>query len=204
MKYLRQLSGLLRPERSKGTLITRARFNDTAFTFRMGASFPGSVNRTHPANIEPALMDSANPIQGYGYACVVGGTSSVGTANTVRGISTSDTAITAIYGVLVRPFPTQSSGLSNAFGADPIGNVAPPTTAGAVDICREGYIMVPVVGTPNKGGIAYVWVAASSGSHVLGGFEASSSGSTITLTNAQFNTPPDANGYAELVVRLLP
>lgn len=170
---------------------------NNAIQFRMAAGFPGMVNRTHPANIEPALNDATNPILAFGLACLVNTS-----ANSVRSILSSDSAITAIYGVLVRPYPFQDTGSGETYGAASWGTATPP--AGACDVIREGYVMVPVVGSVTKGGNAYVWTAATSGSNVQGGFQAASSGSTSALlTNAQFNGPADSNGYAELVIRLL-
>ena len=36
---------------------TRQKTRDVAFTFRMGAGFAGDVNRTHPASIEPVMIE---------------------------------------------------------------------------------------------------------------------------------------------------
>lgn len=170
----------------------RARAGDVAFTYRMGAGFPGDVNRTHPFSVEPALQDPTNPILGYGFACVVNTA-----ANSVRQMAAGDTALTAVYGILARPYPTQqqSGGMSSPFGQQ-----VPPAT-GVVDVLKQGYVMVPIVGQPTKGGAVFVWVAASSGSHVQGGFEAAATGgSTIALgARITFNGPPDANGIGELI-----
>lgn len=167
---------------------------DVAIGYRMGAGYPGDVNRTHPFSVEPGLMDATNPIAAYGNAALINTA-----ANSFRGLIASDTAVTKIAGVLVRPYPTQqqSGGMSASLGS------ATPPTSGVVDVLRTGYAMVKVpAGTsPTKGGAVYVWVAASTGSHVQGGFEtAASAGNTAAIANAYFNGPADANGNYEIMV----
>lgn len=176
----------------------RARTTDISFTYRMGAGFPGDVNRTHPASILPGLMDTANPIRLYGDPCVINNA-----ANTYRGLLVGDQAtVTSIAGLLVRPYPVQqtSGGMSSAIGA-----ATPPVGPAAVDILEDGYAMVKcnnfAANAPALGTAVYVWCAASAGNHVLGGFEAAATGgSTILLTNAQWMSPADATGIAEIRV----
>lgn len=170
--------------------ITRARTCDVAFTYRMGAGFAGTVNRLHPADIMPSLMDPTNPIRRYGDPCIAVSTGGY------RGIIAADQAAgTKINGVLVRSFPAQQANLSQA-----LGDGVPPVT-GIIDVLVEGNIMVKVVGSPTKRLQAFVWAAADSGNHKLGGFEAAATGgSTMALVNAYFNGPADANGVAELKV----
>lgn len=174
----------------------RAPTIDVAFNYRMPAGFAGDVNRTHPASIEPCLLDPTNPPTFYGQAVVVNPSS-----QGVRKVGvTDDTALTDIYGVTVRPYPTQqqTGGMSASFGSGAIPSAQP------VDILKSGYIMVPVVGTPVKGGTVYVWAKPNSGQHVAGGFEAAASGgNTMALPsyNYSWNGGPDANGIAELIVR---
>lgn len=173
----------------------RARTCDVAFTYRMGAGFAGDVNRTHPFSVEPALIDASAPPLGYGLAVLADAAS-----NGVRQIAAGDQGTVYIYGVTVRPYPTQqqSGGMSS-----PFGSVTPPAS-GVIDVLRMGYIMVPIVGAVAKGGLVYVWAAASGGGHLQGGFEAASSaGNTIALpiTLAEFNGPADANGIGELVLK---
>lgn len=170
--------------------LTRARTLDVAFPFRMGAGFAGTVNRLHPADIMPSLMDVTTPIRRYGDPCIAVSTGGY------RGITAADQAAgTKINGVLVRSFPMQQANLTQGLGAG-----VPPTT-GIIDVLVEGNIMVNVVGAPTKRSQAFVWAAANSGNHVLGGFEAAATGgSTMALVNAYFNGPADANGVAELKV----
>jgi hypothetical protein len=137
-----------------------------AFQYRMGAGFAGDVNRTHPASIEPGLLDATNPPAGYGVAVQVNTA-----ANSIRGLLATDYAATNVYGVTVRPYPFQQSTAALANAAVGFGSAG--IFAGQpVDVLRSGYIMVPVVGAPTKGGAVWVWYAAASGSHITGGFEA--------------------------------
>lgn len=176
--------------------IVRAKTRDVAFQFRMGTGFPGDVNRFHPASIEPNQNNATNPLDVYGNAVVVNSAD-----NTVRKILTSDSAITTIYGIGVRPYPTQTmtGGPNAAFGVGSV-NVNQP-----LDVLRSGYFFSKVNtsgGTPAKDGTVYLWVAASTGTHVLGGFEAAASGgNTVALTNVFFNGPTGSDGVGELFIR---
>lgn len=174
----------------------RMKVRDVAFGFRMGAGFPGDVNRTHPASIEPALNDTQNPVASFGHPVVVDTTD-----QTVRGFIAGDTGVTVGYGVAVRPYPYQSAAGSAAFGEETLGVGTPP--AGAIDILRSGYIMAKVNGSPRKGQPVYVWCAVASGAHVQGKFEATATGgSTAALANATFNGSPDANGFVEIAFNI--
>jgi hypothetical protein len=170
----------------------RFKVRDIAIQFRMGAGFAGDVNRSHPANIEPCLIDATLPPTAYGQA-VFGDTVSQG----VRPIIVGTDAGTSIYGVTTRPYPVSQTtgGMSATIGA------AVPPTSGVTDVLKNGYILVPVVGQTTKFGVVYVWIAASGGGHTAGGFEAAASGgNTAILAGAMWNGAPDANGLAELIL----
>jgi hypothetical protein len=164
---------------------------DIALQFRMGAGFAGDVNRAHPANIEPCLPDPTSPPTAYGQA-VIGVTASQG----VRPLAVGD-AGTSIYGVVVRPYPVQQTtgGMAASLGGGIAGQAA------TVDVIKNGYVLVHVVGSPTKFGPVNIWTAAPSGAHVTGGFEAAATaGSTAVLAGAIFNGSPDASGIAELIL----
>lgn len=172
--------------------IRRAKTRDVAFTYRMGAGFPGTVNRMHPASILPRKIDTTNPPLGYGRA-VLANTS----ADSVRNPVAGDSSVTTIFGVAVRPYPTQqqSGGMTATHGS------ATPPVQGVIDVLRQGFIIVKCVGAARMGGAVHLWIAADSGAHVQGGFEAAATGgSTVALTNARFAGVPDADGYVELEV----
>lgn len=182
--------------------VGRARTRDMAdpsvFPFRMGAGFPGDVNRGHPASIEPALIDAATPPTSYGQP-VLADSSSSG----MRPFAAGDTGVTSIWGITVRPFPMQAS-TASAYGGAAFGAATPPTS-GAIDVLRSGYIMSTPLpagsAATSKGGPVFVWCAADSGVHIQGGIESSdSSGNTAALDPAryQFNGPADASGNVEI------
>jgi len=179
--------------------VVRARTKDVAFSYRMGAGFPGDVNRTHPASIMPGLMTPtlASKIRLYGDPCLIDTS-----LNAYRGILVGDTGVTKIDGVLTRPYPTQQStgGMSS-----PLGASAPPDGPAVIDVIEDGIVMVRCnnfsITPPTKGSAVHIWYAANSGVHLQGGFESvATGGSTIAITNAKFNGPPDANGVTELWV----
>lgn len=186
---------ILRPVRSVGVCYTK---DAQAIQFRMPAGFAGDVNRTHPAWIEPASLDPTNPPTFTGQACVIDATSHL-----LRTVLAADTALTDIYGFLVRSFPTQQKSSTN-FGAATIGNSGAPGI-GKADVLRSGYIMVALnnfAAAPSaKGGRVWIWIAASITNHVQGGVEAGATGgSTIELDiKASFNGAPDANGNVEVI-----
>jgi len=173
----------------------RARTTDVAFTFRMGAGFPGDINRTNPFSAVPSLINTTTPPRLYGDPVLVNSAD-----NSVRGFVVGDTTTpTNIYGVAVRPYPTQQSsgGMSASIGA------ATPPSSGVIDVLRSGFIMakIPPGVTVAKGGSVYVWFAATSGNNIQGGFVGSATGgSTALINNAKFNGPADANGNVEIEV----
>lgn len=173
----------------------RARTCDVAFPFRMGAGFQGDVNRTHPFTVEPAPIDLTRPPLAYGLAGVIDSVT-----KRFRVVQPTDTALTAVYGIAVRPYPIQQATASNQFAAIGFGSGA-PSTIQPIDVLRAGYIMVPIVGLPGKGDPVYVWCAASSGAHVQGGFESANPGGNgfaLTGSRITFNGVPDSSGIGEV------
>lgn len=193
------LLGLSKPD---GEFVGRSKFrdalNNSAFPFRMGAGSPGTVTRTHPVSISAYINDTTNPLTTYGQAALF---NSAG--NDVRAVLTSDTTIDTLAGVTVRPYPT--AGIPTAtIGAPSTFGGEGPAAGLPVDLCRLGSIIVPVSGITTNvklGARVFVWVAASSGAHVLGGFEGQvTTGSTAALSEKWYwGGPPDANGNAELI-----
>jgi hypothetical protein len=179
-----------------GASICRAKTHDVAFGFRMGAGFPGDVNRTHPASIVPGLINtSVQAPRLYGDGLLIDGATS-----SYRGFVLGDTAV-KLAGIAVRPYPTQQAtgGMSSALGA------STPPTSGIMDVLNDGFIMVKAnnFGTtpPVKGGVVYVWIAASSGNQVQGGFTATNgTTNTLAMSNAYWTGPADSNGIAEIQV----
>lgn len=184
--------------RSAGVMMGRCRTHDTtALTFRMQAGFPGAVNRSHPADIQPCLIDATNPPTFYGQGLIA----DAAAPNGVRVPASGDSGLTKIWGVLVRPFPIQQQATTN-YGTTTIGAATPPTT-GPVDVLTFGYIMVTLQGAAaaTKGGTVHFCIVAGTG-YVVGGFSADTvSGTFITLVNCFFNGPADASGNVELIIK---
>jgi len=175
----------------------RAKTRDVAYNLRMPAGFPGDPNRTHPFSVLPGLSNPTNPPRLYGDPVLIDTAT-----NSYRAVLASDTAVTKIDGILVRPYPTQqqTGGMASPLGAapGPLGNQV-------IDVLNEGFIMARcnnfATQQPTKGGAVFVWVTASSGAHVQGGFESVANGAnTIAITNAKWNGPTDAGGVTEIQV----
>ena len=193
------LLGLSKPH---GEFIARAKtrdaINPSAFGFRMGAGVAGTLTRTHPASVSAYLNDATYPLTSYGQAVLFNPS-----GNDVRAILTTDSAITTIDGVTVRPYPTSDVPTATVGAPSSFGAGAPPASM-PVDVATFGSILVPVSGAVTNvalGAPVYVWIVASSDAHVLGGFEADNgSSNTIALpTKWKWGGPPDANGIAELL-----
>lgn len=179
--------------RSVGASVT----HDVAFPYRMGAGFPGDVNRMHPASIVPSMMDATDVVAAYGNPVLVKTSN-----NTVKGFVAADSTTPVICaGFAVRPYPIQQQAQTSVNNS-PIGAAVPPPGQ-PIDILVSGFIMakVPAGTTVTKGGAVYVWFAATSGNNIQGGLVGSATGgSTALITNARFNGPADANGNVELQV----
>jgi hypothetical protein len=118
--------------------------------------------------------------------------------STIRAPATADLS-TALYGMLVRPFPTQSS-------QDPLG-VSTPPTSGRGDVLKRGYMTVLLRGATTvtaKGQQANVWTGAPAGGQIPGGVTAvaPAAGSCVVLPGAYFMGPADAGGFTEIAVNL--
>lgn len=191
--YLAQAVGFLLAILT-GPQPVRAKTRDVAFPYRMGAGFAGDINRTHPFDVVGERQDASDPITAYGNGCLMDTVN--GTVRAVIAGDQSDSTAINLYGVLVRPFPTQQTTTSQGLGV-----ATPPVAPAILDIMTEGLIMVKVNGTPTKRGPVFVWCTASTGAHLTGGFEAAAdAGDTVRVSNAYFNGPPDANGIVEMRV----
>jgi hypothetical protein len=189
---------IIRPREYR--FVGRRKTVDVAFNLRMPAGSPGDITRhTPPGTIEQCLAAAITPPTGYGQAVVADGLSD----NAVRLVQAGDTALTAIYGVTVRPYPFQQATTANNYGGVPFGGGVLAVNQ-PVDVLRSGYILGYINPTggvaPLKGGTVYVWIAATSGAHIQGSFEsAATGGSTITLdAKSTFSGGVDASNYGEI------
>jgi hypothetical protein len=160
-----------------------------AFVSRMPAGIPGTLSRSaaqstvDTVNLTPAGTQGA--FTDYG----LGGLIDAVTGN-FRIPAAGDTAIT---GVLVRPFPTNSS-------QDGLGTSTPPAK-GLADRLKRGFITVLLSGAtkPVKDGAVFVRIQTPSAGKFVGGFEAAADGAnTITVPGAYFTGAPDPVGNVEI------
>lgn len=158
-----------------------------SFLLRMPAGIPGDISRKESATVEPQFANSSSLVYGRpvklssGYIVPISGSESA-----------SD-----IYGLLVRPYPTNSS-------QDPVGTSTPPAS-GPVDVLKRGYMTVLLGGTAaaTKGGVVYVRVASASSGKPIGGIEAAADGgNTVIMANSYFMGPADADGNVEVAFNI--
>jgi hypothetical protein len=151
--------------------------------FRANFGIPGDISRAGAATVEGQALNPAAPFASYGIPGKI-----------VNGQFVPLTVVGDVtpYGILVRPYPTNSS-------QDPIGTSTPPTS-GVAGILRRGYISAAC-----NGGVAalnapvYVRYANPVAGAPIGGLEALSvAGTNVALTNAFWMGPQDAAGNAEI------
>lgn len=176
-----------------------------AYTFQAPIGLPGDVTRTEPAStIEPCKNQFATPVTQPGAPVLLDPTT-----QSVRGLVASDSGVTSIYGIVKRDFPFQTDqAAAGTFGAQTFGpgNLIAGKPVGVI---KKGYVAVAVCtangAIPGKDSPVFIWIAASTGQHIQGGFESvASGGNTIQLNQGQtyYNGNVDTNGNAELAFNL--
>lgn len=158
-----------------------------AYLYRMPSGIPGDVSRKENSVVEAQILNASLPFSAYGLV----GKMAAGKFVPFAG----GEAATDAYGVLVRPFPTNS-------GTDGLGTATPPTS-GPGDVLRRGYITVKLNGgaTVAAGGTVYVRVAAAASGKPLGGFEGAADSTNTVAINAIFLSAADADGNVEISFR---
>ena len=154
--------------------------------YRMPYGIPGDVTRAAQATIESGILNSSLPFAGYGLFGKIASGKFVPVG--------SGDAAGAVYGLLVRPYPTQGANAS-----DPLGT-AVPKTSGVADVLRRGYASVKNnAGTAALGGAVYIRVANAATGKPIGGIEAAAdSTNTIQVDGAIFMGDADASGNVEI------
>lgn len=183
--------------------LIRCRTRDgNAFAYRMPSGIPGDVNRAgSSAVVEPNLISSVNPPLAYGVAVALD------PANGIRPIGAGDTAA-LVYGLYVRPYPTNQQSTSGFFGSNPLGTNQVPPAQGPCDVLKSGYMTVklyaPAAAVP--GGAVYVRIANAGVGQIVGGFEAAADGGNTIQVGAQnttyFRGAADASGNVEIAFNL--
>lgn len=158
-----------------------------AFVYRMPSGIPGDVSRKENSVVETQILNASLPFSAYGLV----GKMAAGKFVPFAG----GEAATDAYGILVRPFPTNS-------GTDGLGTATPPTS-GPGDVLRRGYITIKLNGgaTVAAGGQVYVRVAAAASGKPLGGFEGAADSTNTVAINAIFMSAADADGNVEISFR---
>lgn len=161
-----------------------------AYLYRMPTGIAGEVTRFASAVIEPQEM---TPVGIAGHPTAYGIPVAFSAVSGYEGMIRSLLAETSVvYGLLVRPFPT-------AAGTDGLG-VATPPDEGAADVLRSGYMTVLLSGSTNavKGGTVYIWHAAATGTHILGGYEAADPSTDGFALNATFMSDAAPGAVVEI------
>ena len=158
-----------------------------AFTYRMPAGIAGAVNRAEQATVEAQIFDASFPVTSYGRFVKI-------VSEKVRPIASGDAAA-AVYGLLVRPFPTASS-------QEGIG-VATPPTSGVAEVLRRGYMTIKLDrGTAAKAAAVYVRVTADTGK-LVGDIEtAADSAKCVAVPGCVFTGPADGGGAVEVAFNI--
>lgn len=157
-----------------------------AFLTRMPTGIPGDVTRPSAATIEPGVFNSAAAFAGYGLFGKIASGKFVPVG--------SGDAASAVYGLLIRPYP-----ITGVNASDALGNSVPPTT-GLADVMVRGYANVKLnAGTASLGSAVYIRVGAAAAGKPIGGIEAAADGAnTILVANCSFMGAADASGNAEI------
>lgn len=165
-----------------------------AFVYRMDTGYPGITNRQHDCTVEAQVISSVAPPPEYGLGLVIDGAT-----GQIRVPAAGDTQMTPVYGLYVKPYPTQGSTFN-----DPLGAASPPI-AGIGNVLKRGYMTVKLRGaTPAvKGAPVFIWKAAAGGGQVPGGVTAdgTTAASVMTLPG-YFMGPADANGITEVALNI--
>lgn len=150
-----------------------------AFLYRMPEGFAGAVTRLELAKIEPQTMDPNTPATLYGIPVKM-----------VSGkIQPINSGSDVVYGLLVRPYPTQST-VNQAIGQ------GTPSTELQCDILRSGYMTVKVtVGTVAKNGQVYF-------NNTTGLIEGYVGSGQTAITGCFFQGTADSDGLVEVIYNI--
>ncbi|MDP3351822.1 MAG: hypothetical protein Q8S92_22785 [Hydrogenophaga sp.] len=162
-----------------------------SFLYRMPNGIPGDVSRPSQSTIEAQLKNGALPFTRYGIPGKIAGGKFVPLAGGEVG--------TAVYGFLVRPFPTQGANAS-----DPLGTAVPLGDSGAADVMRRGYMTVKLnAGVAALGGAVFVRVADGTVNQPIGGIEAAAdAGDCVAIPGCSFMGAADASGNVEIAFNI--
>lgn len=177
------LKKLFRPRVASGEFVGRQRFRDISFLAQSPSGIIGRVTRSVPApKTLPVIQDPTNPVTFYGLAVI-------NTAqNTGRNVLTTDGALTRVNGFAAQPYPFQAQSTTN-YGAQALQSLVPiPTSGQVLSELMSGPISVycnsATAAAATQATVPYVWIAASTGTHVQGGCETTPSASAASVAGA--------------------
>lgn len=162
----------------------------TAITLRMNAGVPGAVTRSYPGQvISQEVINASAPPTYYGQPVKM-------VSGQVQPLASGDAA-TVIYGITVRPYPSQdNSGVSPSYGG------GQPPTSGIIDVMRVGFIAVTLgFGTAARAGQVNVRTTAVTGppAYAIGDIEdGTEGGGTVTPANWFFTGAADSAANVEI------
>lgn len=168
--------------------------------YAMPSGIPGAPSRIGGGVIfdsESVVLSADAPLGAYGLFGQIDDAS-----GDFRALDAGDAAV---YGLLVRPFPTNATTAANFFGGVPLGTQAvPPQTGGMGAAMRAGYMTVKlqannagVVPAVVKNQPVYACIQNPPAGGFVGGVTTADGGNTIAV-NAVFNGPADADGNVEI------
>lgn len=171
---------------------------NNVYQYRMGVGAAGFVNRDQESTLEPNMLDVTNPPTAYGDPVKMGAN------GRIQALAPGDTAA-AIYGWLVRPYPTQAA--ASGYPQAPFGAAA-PVPGYACDVMKRGYMVVNLQGATAAapGGAVFVRVSGTvpSGGK-LNGVEAAVDGTaanTPQVPGTYFKGAADNYGSTEIAYNL--
>jgi len=173
----------------------------TALMYRMNAGIPGEVSRfqTYGCTISPERQHNTTPLTQYGQVAIMAAANAG-----VRPATAGDVTDDMEWGFLVRPFPGADIGVGFPAGVVDFG-AGTPFTKGIVDIMRRGFMTIKLGGATAaaKGGVGYLWTAASAAPHVQGQLEAAAvTTNGFVMNRVRFMGPADASGNTEISYNL--
>lgn len=165
-----------------------------AYLFQAPTGIPGDITRTDETNVEPAMLVAVSSVfaQAFGIPMKY-------TTGGIQQFNGGAETKADFAGVLVREVP----GISGNITSDTSLSAAVPNPDQPQGLAVRGYVSVLcVAGTPARGGVVYVQIAANGGVAV-GAFRAdgTDSGNAVALDAVQAewaNTGKDADNNAEL------
>lgn len=162
-----------------------------AILYRMDAGIPGAPNRLEHCTIVPEVYDPDYMPTKFGIPVKL-------VSGKIRPIAAGDTVASVLYGILVRPYPTQATS-NEALAA------GTPNSAQVANVMKRGYMTVKVNASlpsavPAKGGVVYCRKTDhGAGEYLVGGIESDAdSAKCEAVTGAYFRGPMDSNGNVEI------